>query len=208
MCLTPRQYNTTERLNHSVWKTKIIQKQMTEIMEDLDECVSNGKYTDGEYLALSKEIQSEYEKYGQLEKLFMEIRETMKRLEICALERFNGDIDETLSFLCHAPPSICPPTVRARRAKWMGDNRKGLEKGRFRKEHALAELMVVWHGDDVVENELEAGGWERQGWVGEMGAWEFTYELGIQLDGILKNTELYAARREEGHYEVKELFGL
>jgi len=204
MCLTPHQYNTTERLNHNVWKTKILQKQMTEIMEDLDECVSNGKYTDGEYLALSKEIQSEYEKYGQLEKLFMEIQETIKRCETTALEQFNGDIDEMLDFLCHSP--LPNPRLRAQRAKWMRG--KGLEKGRFTKEHAFTELIVALHGDEVVENELEAAGWERQTDGLATPGWELTHELGIQLDGILKNTEMYAARREEGHYELKELFGL
>ena len=204
MCLTPRQYNTTERLTHNVWKTKILQKQMTEIMEDLDECVSNGKYTDGEYLALSKEIKLDYEKYGKLEKLFMEIQETIKRYEIRALERFDGDVLETLKWLGY--PSLAPnPKIAARRAEWL--ERRQLKNSVFQKEQALTELIVTTYGDDVVENVLEDEGWERQTGVVD-GGWELTHELGIQFDDLLENHELYAQRREEGQYYIKEMYGL
>ena len=205
MCLTPRQYNSSERINHSVWKTKIIQKQMTEIMEDLDECVSNGKYTDGEYLALSKEIQSEYEKYGKLEKLFTRIQENLTEYPRLLLSEFDGDVDEVLSFLSHKATGIPVPRpsyTTGPRPKW----RRWVEQGFFTKEQVVTELMRVKFGDTMVENVMEDEGWERND--GKKGGWELTNELGIQLDGVFKNTEMYAQAREEGHYDIKELFGL
>ena len=188
MCLTPRQYNTTERLNHTVWKTKIIQKQMTEIMEDLDECVSNGKYTDGEYLALSKEIQSGYEQHGKLEKIFTEIKGKIEEARIFMLERFDGNIDEALGFL-----SGMSVTCRTSAAA-------------LSEEEVFTEAITTFHGDYVVEHAMNALGAER--WGEKKCDWEWTHVVGIQLDGLLRNTDLYAQAREEGHYEVKELFGL
>jgi len=197
MCLTPRQYNTTERLNHTVWKTKILQKQMTEIMEDLDECVSNGKYTDGEYLAMSKDIQSEYETYGRLEKLFTRIQGNIKKTHNKFLRQHNGNVDDALSFIARECRHLAP-------RGW----HRGWAYGRFAtlsEEEVLSEAIGSFYGDCLVENALEDGGWERQAAV-VVGGWELTHELGIQFDDLLENHELYAQRREEGQYYIKEMF--
>jgi len=153
MCLTPRQYNTCERLNHIEWKTKIIQKQMTEIMEDLDECVSNGKYTDGEYLALSKEIKMWYETYGKLEKLFTEIQRQIKGQLLDCFARFNGDPVETLDFLCYG--ELRDPKARARRAKWL---RVWQGTPGFEKEYAFTELIVTIYGGNLGRKGVGGGG--------------------------------------------------
>jgi len=171
---------------------------MTEIMEDLDECVSNGKYTDGEYLALSKEIKMWYETYGKLEKLFTEIQRQIKGQLLDCFARFNGDPVETLDFLCYG--ELRDPKARARRAKWL---RVWQGTPGFEKEYAFTELIVTIYGDNLVDNVLGD-----EGWGGEMLGWDLTHDLGIQLDDVLKSTEFYAQRREEGHYDMKEMFGV
>ena len=169
MCLTKRQYSANTYIAHFLWQSQILQKQMTEIMEELEEAVAEEKYTDGEYLAMSKNIKSEYDKAACIIDMLTFIQ---KKLEthIRGARMLSGNSLADVVASCEKVLKY----KQGGNAGWMDDQDK------------FSDFLIATRGNELIE--IAGGGNVEGDWGDIMNFLDRT------LDVKLHNTQLYADR--------------
>ena len=201
MCLTQRQYSANTYLTHFLWEFKILQKQMTEIMDDLEEEVAEKKYTDGEYLAMSKNIKNEYDTFVMFEKYFTALKARMNSYMKSATDK--TPITKVIGMCVEFEKAgIRGPEPRPRGPTPWGDQSPVAEAGWMDQHDQFSDFAMRTNGNRLMRGATEDTGLSFLEEDGEdvTDSWQAAIErieYGIEMK--LNNTQMYADRGGSGY---------
>jgi len=174
---------------------------MTEIMDDLEEAVAEKKYTDGEYLAMSKNIKNEYDYFVMFEKYFTALKARVNSYMKSATDK--KPITKVVGMCVEFQKAgIHGPEPRRLGQTGWGDQLPVAEAGWMDQHDQLSDFAMRTNGNRLMLGASEDTGLNffqepDEEWAGR---WEIALqgiEYGIEMK--LNNTQMYADRGAQGY---------